>query len=338
MRRDRSCATVGAMDYSEARRRVSAVAEGQRSLITLQQLRACGLSEKAIRVDRRRGHLVPVFRGVDRVGGSGTTPRQILDAALLVLGVPSGAARLTALALHGVLDRPPAVHALLVPYGHSTRLDACRDGGASMDRIRLHRSRTLDGSEIVTVDGTRASDVVRALLESRTAVSPSRWRDLAARAIRANLTTADAVLDRLRALGNITGGAAMRRELADLPAELGRGRSAPETDLPALFLRAGLPAPILNHEIRDGTGVLLAEVDAALPAWKLGYELDSRRWHTLPSQVLNDEVKDLRLGALGWMIHRIPMPLLRQPRYLERLLARTFAAACARSSAPTPGS
>ena len=318
------------MDYAEARRRVAAIAEGQRSLVTLQQLREAGMSEKAVRSDRRRGHLVPVFRGVDRVGGGAPTARQILDAPLLVLGEPSGAARLTALALHGLVGRFPSVPDLVVPYGMSVRLDATAQGGVAMDRLRLHRSRTLDPSEIITVDGTRTTDVVRSLLEARAEVTGARWRDLAAGAIRSNLTTTDALLERLATLGNIVGAASIRRDLAGLPPDLARARSAPEAVFPELFRRAGLPSPHLNYEIRDAAGILLDEVDAALPEYKLGYELDSREWHTLPSQVLRDEVKDLRLGAMGWVIHRIPMPLLQRPRYLERLLARTFAEVVAR--------
>lgn len=319
------------MDYAEARRRAAAIAERQRSLITLDQLRQAGLSEKAIRTDRQRGHLVPLFRGVDRVGGGSPTLRQIVDAPLLVLGEPSGAARLTSLALHGIVRRLPSVPDLVLPYGMSVRLDASAQGGLDAQRVRLHRSRTLDASEIVTVDGTRTTDPVRALIEVRADVSLSRWRDLVAAAIRRNLTTTGEILERLAVLGNITGAASIRRELADLPAQLSRARSASESRLPEIFRRAGLPPPHLNYEIRDEGGILIDEVDAALPQFLLGYELNSREWHTLPSQVLNDEVKDLRLGAMGWVIHRIPMPLLKQPRYLERLLARTYAEALARS-------
>lgn len=321
------------MDYSLARRRVAALAERQRSLITGAQLRDCGMSRTAIATDRERGQLVPVFRGVDRVGGSSTSPRQLLDAALLVLPEPSGAARTTALAVHGIIDRVPPVPAVIVPYGRSVRLEMPAGNGAQGDHVRIHRSRTLDERDIEVVRGTRTTDVARSLLESGSDLRAGRWRDLAATAIRMNLTTVPLLLDRLDELGNIAGSASMRRELGGLPADLGRARSLPEADLPAHFEAAGLPAPVLNYEIRDDSGIVLDEVDAALPDWMLGYELDSRRWHTLPSQVLNDEMKDLRLAAQGWVIHRIPVPLLEQPRYLQQLLARTFAAAVARSSA-----
>lgn len=323
------------MDYSEPRRRVAAVAERQRSLITASQLRDCGMSRTAIATDRRRGHLVPVFRGVDRVGGGSTSPRQLLDAALLALTEPAAAARASALALHGLVELPP-VHAIVVPYGRSVRLVAADTDPEAIRYIRLHRSRSLTGEEVSVVDGTRSTDVVRALLEVRSEVTASRWRDLAAAAIRANLTNRTELLDRLDVLGNVRGSAHMRRELADLPDQLGRARSRPETDLPARFEGAGLPTPVLNHEVRDATGTLVAEIDAALPQWRLGYELDSRAWHTLPSQVMNDELKDLRLGALGWVVHRIPVAMLRQPRYLEQLLAQTFAAACARLATDPP--
>lgn len=320
-------------EYSRARRRVAAIAERQRSLITAAQLRECGMSRTAIATDRARGQLVPVFRGVDRVGGSTTSPRQILDAALLVLSEPSGAARTTALAVHGVVDRVPPVPAVVVPYGRSVRLEMPEGDGARGDRIRIHRSRSLGETDIEVVRATRTTGVARSLLESAGGLSPARWRDLAATAIQMNLTSVAVLLDRLEELGNIAGAAAVRRELGGLPAELGRARSLPEADLPSHFEAAGLPTPVLNYEIRDEAGLLLDEVDAALPQWMLGYELDSRAWHTLPSQVLKDEVKDLRLAARGWVIHRIPVTLLGQPRYLQSILARTFAAAVARTTA-----
>lgn len=56
----------------------------------------------------------------------------------------------------------------------------------------------------------------------------------------------------------------------------------------------------------------------------MGYELDGAAWHTTPGQVQSDQVRDLHLAALGWVVHRIPARLLTTPAQLERLLRSTF--------------
>src|SRR5438046_6956076 len=85
-------------------------------------------------------------------------------------------------------------------------------------------------------------------------------------------------------------------------------------------LRAWLPvAPVLQHEVRSESG-LVGFVDAAFPDRKVGYELNSFRWHAAPRTYHRNVVKSNRLKALGWTIFEVvPADLRGDGRALAEL-------------------
>jgi hypothetical protein len=271
-----------------------------------------------------RGLAQPVARGVLRLSGAPATRRQVLRAVVLAAGEPVAVCRRWALWLHGIGrgGAPASAPCVCLPYGRSVRLGA---------EHCAHRSRSLLDDVPVRVDGLPVTSVERSLLEVFGEVGVDRWRDLVASAVGDRLTDRNRLVTCLSDLGNVPGAGRMRVELADLPAGVGESRSGGEVLLLEACRRAGLPVPVVNHAVTVAVG-RTRELDLAYPRWQLGYELDSRVWHSLPSQVQGDELKDLELAAIGWLVHRIPTRLLRTPRQLDRLLASTFAAAVARSA------
>jgi hypothetical protein len=67
-----------------------------------------------------------------------------------------------------------------------------------------------------------------------------------------------------------------------------------------LLLDAGLPAPVLQHEVYDGDE-FVARIDLAYPNRLLGIELDGRR-HLTDQAFERDPVRRNRLVGLGWTI------------------------------------
>jgi hypothetical protein len=120
-----------------------------------------------------------------------------------------------------------------------------------------------------------------------------------------------------------------RATLAELEAELRRGRrigiasleesltrarrgavSRPETWCRLTIVDAGLPEPVLDHDVYDGAGVFVGCVDLAYPELRIAIEyegdhhrLDTRQWN-------RDIAKHDRLAELGWRVIRVTKSML----------------------------
>jgi very-short-patch-repair endonuclease len=73
---------------------------------------------------------------------------------------------------------------------------------------------------------------------------------------------------------------------------------------------AGLPEPVLDHDVYDGAGVFVGCVDLAYPELRIAIEhegdhhrLDTRQWN-------RDIAKHDRLAELGWRVIRVTKSML----------------------------
>ena len=101
----------------------------------------------------------------------------------------------------------------------------------------------------------------------------------------------------------------------------GLAESPQETRVRLVLRRAGLPAPVAQHEVRAG-GRFVARVDFAWPAQRLALEYDGL-WHGDPAQFARDRARLNRLTAAGWRVVFVTAADLRDP---GRLVARVNAA------------
>lgn len=89
--------------------------------------------------------------------------------------------------------------------------------------------------------------------------------------------------------------------------------------------RAGLPAPVLQHQIRSG-GRLIAVIDFAYPDARLAIEADGYRWHSGRIRWDHDRARRNRLTLLGWrIIHITWTDLTRRPATMIDAVARALA-------------
>lgn len=235
--------------------------------------------------------------------------------------LPTRCAAVLTRAPHGVLSHWTAlqVHGLPGPVRRPDLLHLTVGDGEWTPRwsgVTVHRTSTL--RVFTTPRGLRVTGVDRAWCDSAalasgviTAQDPA---DL--------LAVGDALLARRPAvareiaslLGTRTGGrgvALARAVLAELDA---RAESAMESRLRWVLRDGGLPAPDVQHEVRDDRGGFVARVDLAYPQARLAVEYDGDH-HRAPGQWGRDLRRRERLEGLGWRVVVVTAnDLLRHPQ------------------------
>ena len=77
-----------------------------------------------------------------------------------------------------------------------------------------------------------------------------------------------------------------------------------ETRLRLLLIGGGLPRPVAQHVVLDGSGQFVARVDLAYPDRRLAIEYDGREAHLEPGAFMVERRRQNRLLALDWMLVR----------------------------------
>lgn len=88
-------------------------------------------------------------------------------------------------------------------------------------------------------------------------------------------------------------------------AEIRIGAESPEeTRLRLTLTRAGLPEPVLNHNLNDERGIFVARLDLAYPKYRVAAEYDGRG-HATGSQFASDADRWDAIRAQGWQHVRV---------------------------------
>jgi hypothetical protein len=237
-------------------------------------LLAAGLSERELRLLRRTGliatvrpgaYVVAPVRSDDALVAAVARHRLAVIAAAQQLGAGVVFSHVSAAVMHGL-----PLWATPLDRVHGTRHR--RSGGSLSRHLHLHAA-ALDPDEIVVIDGVLVTSVARTLadlarfLAFEHALVPA---DAALHRHRVTRAELDVALDRaVRRPGN----AAARRVLAfarpgaDSPGE-SRSRLA--------IHHAGLPDPVLQHEVCVSDGRVLGQVDFWWEEFGTAGEFDGR--------------------------------------------------------------
>ncbi|HEY6875035.1 MAG TPA: DUF559 domain-containing protein [Candidatus Dormibacteraeota bacterium] len=168
---------------------------------------------------------------------------------------------LTAAWLHGLDVEPCAPVEVTLPL----------DGGVS-GRAGLRVRRTvLSAEDVTTARGLPATTVERTLAGLCAQLSLTEAVVLADAATHLELTTCEALAELAHSSAYRWGLSRFRRvvELVEPLAE-----SPMETRLRMVMIRSGLPRPIAQHTVVDGSGRFLARLDLFYPEAMLGIEYD----------------------------------------------------------------
>lgn len=302
---------------------VCADAEARHGLVTLEQLRRAGVSDRTRARRIRSGQLVRMAPGVFRFGGAPVTWRTGVAAACLSAGPGAVASHRTAAAVWGLeAFDPPWTVDITVPR---PRRLAPRPG------VRVHEARDLHLAGVTVRDGIRVTGLPRTILD---VAATTRNPDIALRA-----------LDSARRPPHRVPWSALREALV-LHARRGRRgvvlyreilerramKPPPGGEFPALVLKllvdAGLPEPECEHWVTvRGRRYRL---DLAYPCWKIGGECDGKLGHDNERAFEEDPIRDNALQLDGWlMLHFTWARLVRDP---AEIVAEVRAAIRARSS------
>ena len=161
-----------------------------------------------------------------------------------------------------------------------------------------HRLQAREPAVRTTPDGLRVEDPARAWRQCG-----SLWflDDLIAAADSLAFDTAEGaslmqLRDEIEIMGDVRNGL-LRRALAEARDGV---RSPRETRLRLLLVRAGLPEPEINWNLRDHRGIFVAELDLAYPQWKVTPEYDGRVHAEDAAQFARDADRWEAIRRAGW--------------------------------------
>jgi very-short-patch-repair endonuclease len=289
--------------------RVAWIAGAQRTLVTPEQLAACGLTPRGVAHWVNRGRLHIVFHRVYSVLDGELPPLARELAALLAVGEGAFLSHRSAAFFWGMRKTAPA------PIEVSVIGRSC----SSRDGIRVHRIKAIDRRDLVRKDGLWVSSPSRTVLEVA-AVAPDELVDVVEEGLagrRVNSPQLEAVLARNRPC---RGAARLAALLGDENA-MEITRSDAERAFRKLIRDSGLPRPEAN--VKFGPYV----PDFMWRRERLIVEIDSPTFHAGPRAFQNDRDKDLfyrdaRFDVLRFtrehVVHRGPMVLARVAQELAR--------------------
>ncbi len=295
---------------------VTALIAAQSGVVSVRQLRACGLSDRDIRRGEAYGWRF-VLPGVVCVGGTELATGQRLVAARLYAGDGALLASVTAAAWHGVLGAAGrrAVH-VLVPAARkppSTGFVVVR---------RTTRPDRQPWSRGPLQICSRARAVVDA---ARDADNLDHARDMMIEAVQRGLVRTGDLRHELEA-GSVRGSRWIRQALAD--AEVGAW-SLPEADLVRVVGGSTvLPVAWPNPRLRTSSGTRLPIPDLWFDDVGLAVQVHSRRHHLLGADWEDTVMQDSVFAAFGIPVVAVtPARIARDPRGVRALIERAYLAA-----------
>ncbi len=224
-------------------------------------------------------------------------PRRPLMAAVLESG--GAAAYRSAANLHLLLDHPPARPEIIVPYGNHPR-------GLSG---RVHRSRTVEPSDIEVIEGIPCTTVLRTIVDLSTVVSRDRLDVYVTKALRRHRLNVTDLLDiSARSARGHTGIGRLRMVLEPYAVDKAMCESELERLLLQVVSSGRLTLPRRQYPVRLGREQF--RLDTAWPEEKVFVEADGLVFHIDRAVFERDRYRQNRLVRAGWIPLRYTWPAL----------------------------
>ena len=200
----------------------------------------------------------------------------------------------------------------------------------------VHRTCVLAPEDCTVTAGIAVTSIARTLVDLGAVVSDDRVEQALDDAIRRgySLRWITETLNRVDRPGP-SGCASLRRVLARPDRQGPIPDSMFERSMERMAVAGGMPQPERQFRVYDGLGfahgglgILVAQLDAAWPAAKLGVEAHSSRWHDGNRRGRADQRRDNRLAGLGWELLYLSWWDLQHPGTFQSDLAAAYALRC----------
>lgn len=259
-------------------------------VLSLEELRRCGLSPGMVAARAGRGRLHRLHQGVYAVGHTSVPLEGRFLAAVKACGSGAVLSHVSAAALWGILEWDGR-HAEVTVKDTTPRVHA---------GIRIHRTRFLDTKDVQRRRGVPVTSPARTALDLCSQLRDHPARGAARRAVSKGLLSLADLLEILQHQGRRPGARRLRRIVAAAPAPT---RTELEDLVLDLILEAGLEPPQVNVPMRlDGRRVI---PDFRWPQRRLIVEADGRAWHDNKLAREDDAERQALLEAHGERVVRV---------------------------------
>ncbi len=270
--------------------RVAELAAENWGVLSIDELRRCGLSDQAVLTRVRNGRLHPMHRGVYGVGHSNQPLEGRFLAAVKACGNDAFLSHFSANALFGILPWEERLVEVTV-RGSSTR---------EHEGIRVHRTKVFDPRDVTRHQGIPCTSPARTLVDLAAALEYRALRRAVRQAQALHLVNLRCLAEALDRLGPRRGVRELRRVMATGPAPT---RSELEDVVLDLILRGGFEHPDVNVPLfLAGRRVV---PDFRWPEQRLVVEADGAAWHDHRLAREDDAERQALLKAHGERIVRV---------------------------------
>lgn len=276
------------------------LAARQDGVISLAQARASGLSTGQINRRRRSGRYARCRRRVVRIAGAPETWRQTLRIAAIAAGNTIAVSHGSAVRLLGI-DMPRSEHPRWRRDDTFLELSAPEPRHVRLHGVRGHRSGIWEDGDIRWIDGMAVTSPLRTIIDLSSRLGVDGAGRLIDDMLRRKLVTVDELRDRVGRLRPAPGRSlrVLRTIVGARADSFDPGESALESRIRRVIRRAGFPAPIGQHVVRDGT--FSVRLDFAYPDVKVYLEGDGFGFHRMRSDLDHDVRKRNGLVRRGWL-------------------------------------
>ena len=266
------------------------LAARQWGVVSLADLRACGLGPDAVARRVRQGRLHPLHRSVYAVGHLCLPLEGRILAAVKACGDSAVASHRSAASLWGLLEVEPWRPEVTV-HGPGTRVHP---------GVRVHRTEFRGPGEVTRHRGIPVTSPTRTLLDLAGILDERSLRRVVRGAQARRLVTVEGLLAALTRPGPRRGRTRLAQLVVGGPAPT---RSVLEDVVLDLMLRGGLAHPDVNVPLRIGSRRVIP--DFRWPETRLVVEADGAAWHEDPISREDDAERQALLEVSGERVLRV---------------------------------
>jgi very-short-patch-repair endonuclease len=265
-------------------------AAGEWGVLSIAELRDCGLSDWAVQRRVERGWLHRMHMGVYAVGHMALPREGYFLGAVKACGPGAALSHFSAAELQEFLDPENRLPHVVIPA----------PGTRAHPGIRVHRTACLDPADLTRVAGIPVTTPARTIADLAPLLSDRGLRRLVRRAQGERRVGVQQLMDTLERLGPRRGSRRLRGIIATGPAPT---RSELENVVLDLILRGGFEHPDVNKPlVIAGRRVV---PDFRWPRERLVVEADGAAWHDNPVAKVEDRERQALLEAHGERVMRV---------------------------------